>query len=125
GTEKPVELSDPHTNCTVHQSKDQPLPAVPEEMLGLLTLNKFRSRCERGCFNKPMLLPRGLAVLTPRRSEAQPRPNGTRSSRPKTSATLGSAGPLSDRSRGQPLTCLSKCGYLLIPCPLGAVFGVA
>ena len=32
------------------QIKKQPLPAVREEVPGLLTLNKFRSRCERGRF---------------------------------------------------------------------------
>jgi hypothetical protein len=33
GTEEPGKLSDCHTNCTcLHQSKDQPLPAVREEV---------------------------------------------------------------------------------------------
>ena len=60
GTEEAVKLSDPHTNCTcMHKSKDQP---VREEVPGLLTLNKFRSRCERGRFTQPMLL---HAVLLP------------------------------------------------------------
>ena len=58
---------------SMHKSKDQALPAVREEVPGLLTLNKFRSRCERGRFTQPMLLPRGLAILTSRRSEARPR----------------------------------------------------
>ena len=57
----------------MHKSKDQALPAGREEVPGLLTLNKFRSRCERGRFTQPMLLPRGLAILTSRRSEARPR----------------------------------------------------
>src|ERR1700758_5287889 len=74
GTEEPVKLSDCHPNCTcMHKSKDQALPAVREEVPGLLTLNKFRSRRERGRFIQPMLLPRGLAILTSRRSEARPR----------------------------------------------------
>ena len=60
GTEEAVKLSDPHTTCTcMHKSKDQP---VREEVPGLLTLNKFRSRCERGRFTQPMLL---HAVLLP------------------------------------------------------------
>jgi hypothetical protein len=57
----------------MHKSKDQALPAVREEVPGLLTPNKFRSRCERGRFTQPMLLPRGLTILTSRRSEARPR----------------------------------------------------
>src|SRR6516164_9937990 len=69
GTEEPVKLSDCHTNCTcMHQSKCQPLPAVREEEPGLLTLNKFRSRCERGRFthrrcSHAALLPLNLAGL--------------------------------------------------------------
>jgi len=43
----------------MHKSKDQP---VREEVPGLLTLNKFRSRCERGRFTQSMLL---YAVLLP------------------------------------------------------------
>jgi hypothetical protein len=74
GTEKPVKSPDSHANCTcMPKSKDQPLPAVREEVPGLLTLNKFWSRCERGRFTRPILLPRGLAIATPRRSEARPR----------------------------------------------------
>jgi len=47
----------------MHKSKNQPLPAVREEVPRLLTLNKFRSRCERGHFTQPNLagLRRGLA----------------------------------------------------------------
>ena len=71
GTEEAVKLSDPHTTCTcMHKSKDQP---VREEVPGLLTLNKFRSRCERGRFHPTDAAPRGLATPTPRRSEARPR----------------------------------------------------
>ena len=55
------------------QIKKQPLPAVRQEVPGLLTLNKFRSRCERGRFAEPMLLPGGLATPIPRLSEARPR----------------------------------------------------
>jgi len=40
----------PHQLCRHAQIKKQPLPAVHEEVPGLLTLNKFRSRCERGRF---------------------------------------------------------------------------
>ena len=46
----------------MHKSKDQPLPAMREEVPGLSTLNKFRSRCERGRFTQAVLLPRGLAT---------------------------------------------------------------
>src|ERR1700752_1562516 len=61
GTEEPVKLSDCHPNCTcMHKSKDQALPAVREEVPGLLTLNKFRSRCERG--RHAVLLSLHLAV---------------------------------------------------------------
>ena len=51
------------------QIKKQPLPAVREEVPGLLTLNKFRSRCERGRFapnrrcSHAALLPLQLAGL--------------------------------------------------------------
>src|ERR1700757_1978950 len=63
-----------HTNSTcMDRSKYQPLPAERGEEPGLLTLNRFRSRCERGRFTQPMLLPRGLVTPTPRRSEARPR----------------------------------------------------
>ena len=48
----------------MHKSKDQALPAVREEVPGLLTLNKFRSRRERGRVTQPVPLPRDLAILT-------------------------------------------------------------
>jgi hypothetical protein len=73
GTEEPVKLSDSHTNCTcMHKSKYQRLPAVREEGPGLLTLNKFRSRCERGRFtcSHAVLLSLHLARL--RRGLASP-----------------------------------------------------
>jgi hypothetical protein len=63
----------PHQLNMQAQIKNQPRPAVREEVPGLLTLNEFRSRYERGRFTQPMLFPRGLAALTPRRSEARPR----------------------------------------------------
>jgi hypothetical protein len=74
GTEEPVKSSDCHANCScMHKSKDQPLPAVREEVPRLLTFKKFRSRCERGRFTQPMLPPAGFATPTSRRSEARPR----------------------------------------------------
>jgi hypothetical protein len=42
----------PHQLNMQAQIKDQPLPAVREEVPGLLTLDKFRSRCERGRFTQ-------------------------------------------------------------------------
>jgi hypothetical protein len=45
----------------MHEIKKPNAAAAPEELPGLLTLNKLRSR-ERGRFTQPMLLPRGLAT---------------------------------------------------------------
>ena len=73
GTEESAKVSN-FTNCRcMHKSKEQPLAAVREEVAELLTLNKFRSRCERGRFTQLMLLPGGLATPIPRLSEARPR----------------------------------------------------
>jgi len=44
-----------------------------EEVPGLLTLNKFRSRCERGRFTRTDAAPTQSRYPTPRRSETRPR----------------------------------------------------
>jgi hypothetical protein len=63
GTEERVKLPDSHTQCTcMRKSKDQPPAAMRKEVPGLSTLNKFRSRYERGRFTQAMLLPCGLAT---------------------------------------------------------------
>jgi hypothetical protein len=71
GTRKVTKF--PHQLNVHAQIKEQTLSAAREEWTGFLTLNKFRSRCERGRFTQPMPLPRGLATPTPRRSETRPR----------------------------------------------------